>query len=130
MKNERDLLVELKTAKQRLDDVKEAQKDLQAAYDKAETEMVEHLTANQAEATGKYDGIGYAKMSKPRIFASCLKENEDKLKTYLTEKGREDLIVERVSAPSLSAYVGELVETGKPIPEIITYYLKTSVRIY
>ena len=54
MKNERDLLVDLKTAKQRLDDVKEAQKDLQAAYDKAETEMVEHLTANQAEATGKY----------------------------------------------------------------------------
>lgn len=129
-KTERDLLIEFKTAAQRLDDIKEAQKDAQAVKDAAETALVEHLTGIEAEATGKYDGIGYAKMSKPRVFASCKVENKAELKTYLKEKGREDLIKEDVSAQALSGFVGELVEQGKPIPEFIGYYLKTSVRIY
>ena len=128
--NERELLIEFKTAKQRRDDIKEALKDAQACLDKAELEVVEHLTAINAESTAKYDGIGRAQVSKPRVFASVLVENKEALKTYLREKGREDLIREDVSAPSLSAYVGELVEQGKPIPEIISYYLKVGVRLY
>jgi hypothetical protein len=128
--NERDLLVVYKSARQELDSMKEQLKEVQKRYDEAETAMVEHLTANQAEATAKYDGIGYAKLMKPRVYASCLKENEDKLKAYLVEHGREDLIKEVVAAPSLSAYVGELVEAGKPIPDLISYYLKQGVRLY
>lgn len=128
--DERDLLVAFKAARQELDSMKEQLKEVQKRYDDAETAMVEHLTTRQAEATAKYDGIGYAKLMKPRVYASCLKENEDKLKTYLVEHGREDLIKEVVAAPSLSAYVGELVEAGKPIPDLISYYLKQGVRLY
>ena len=101
-----------------------------AVKDKAETELVEYLTGIEADATSKYDGIGYGKMSKPRVFASCKAENKDVLKAYLKEQKREDLIKEDVSAQSLSGFVGELVEQGKPIPEFIGYYLKTSVRVY
>jgi len=128
--NERDLLVVFKAARKELDAFKDQLKDAQKRYDEAETAMVEHLVANQAEATGKYDGIGYAKLMKPRVYASCLAENLDKLKAYLVEHDRADLIKEVVAAPSLSAYVGELVEAGKPIPDLISYYLKQGVRLY
>jgi hypothetical protein len=127
---ERELLVALKTARERLDAIKEAQKDAQACYDKAEADIVEALTANQAEATAKYDGIGYAKIMKPRVYASVRKDDEDQLKKLLRDKGRGDLVRETISAPCLSSYVAELVEAGKPIPDIISYYLKVSVRIF
>jgi len=129
-KSERELLVAFKEACQRLDDIKEAQKDAQAVKDRFETELVELLTGNEAEATAKYDGIGYGKMSKPRVFASCTVENKEALKAYLIKAGREDLIKEDVSAPALSGFVGELLEQGKPAPAMVSYYLKTSVRIY
>jgi len=128
--NERELVVNVKQARERLDSIKSALKDAQAVYDKVEMQAVEYLTGIEADATAKYDNVGYLKMSRPRIFASCKVENKEALKIFLKEKGREDLIKEDVSAQSLSGYVGELVEQGKPIPEIISYYLKTSVRIY
>ena len=128
--NERDLLCAYKIASQRLNDVSEAKKDAQACYDKAEAELVEFLTGNQAEATATYDGLGYAKMSKPRVYASFLKENEEKAKLFLKESGRGDMVKETVAAPSLSSYVAELIEAGKPVPEIFSYYLKTKVRMY
>ena len=127
---ERELLIALKTARQQLTDVKLALKDCQAVYDKAESELIDHLTSIQADGTSRYDGIGYALMVKPRIYASCLVENKERLKYYLKSKGREDLIKEDIPAPSLSAYVGELVESGNTIPEFINYYLKTSLKIY
>jgi hypothetical protein len=127
---ERDLLVVYKAARQELDATKEQLKEVQARYDEAETKMVEHLTAIGADATAKYDGIGYAKLQKPRVYASCLKENEDRLKAYLREKGREDLVREVVNAQSLSGYVGELIEAGKPLPDMVTYFLKQAVRLY
>ena len=128
--NERDLLVAYSEAKKRRDDVKDALKDCQAVFDKAEAALIEHLVNTEATATATYDGIGYANMQKPRIYASFLKEDEDEVKKILIEKGREDLIKETISAPSLSAFVGELIENGKPIPEKISYYLKTSLRLY
>ena len=128
--NERELLLVFKDKKQQLEAMKEAQKSVQKEYDAAETAMVEHLTSIGADSTASYDGVGYAKLAKPRLFASCLKENEESLKEYLKEKGRADLIKESVSAPSLSAFVNELVVDGKAIPEIITYYIKQSVRMY
>lgn len=128
--NERELLVEYRAKKEALDALKEKTKEAQKEYDTVEGKMVEHLTELGADSTASYDGIGYAKLMKPRVYASCLKENEEALKAYLIEKGREDLIREAVSAPALSGYVGELVEAGKPVPELISYYLKQGVRVY
>lgn len=128
--NERELLIVLKTARQELDATKEQLKEVQARYDAAETAVIEHLTGISADATAKYEGIGYAKMMKPRVYASCTKDNEPKLKEYLREKGREDLIRETIAAQSLSGFVGELMQAGKPPPDCVDYYLKTSVRIY
>lgn len=128
--NERELVVNVKQARERLDSIKEALKDAQAIYDKYETEAVEYLTSIEADSTAKYDNVGYLKMSRPRVFASVRVENKEALKAYLLKAGREDLIKEDVSAPALSGFVGELLEQGKPAPEMVSYYLKTSVRIY
>lgn len=128
--NERDLLCQFKTARERLDDIKAAQKDAQAVFDQAEMQLVEHLIASNAEGTAEYSGIGRAKLKKPRIYASFLKENEDAAKKYLEEHGRKDLIKETVAPASLSSFVGELIEAGKPVPAIFTYYLKQSVGLY
>lgn len=130
MIDEKTLLVVLKSARQELDAVKEHLKEAQKRYDDAETAVINHLVEINADATAKYEGVGYAKRMKPRVYASCTKENEPELKAYLKRQGREDLIRETVAAQSLSGFVGELIDAGKPPPECISYYLKTSVRIY
>lgn len=127
---ERDLLISLKAKKEQLEAAKEAAKTAQKEYDEAEHKVLEHLENIGAESTASYEGLGYAKMSKPRVFASCLKENESKLKEKLREMGRDDIIKETVHSQSLSSLVGEMIEKGDAIPPMINYYLETKVRIY
>lgn len=127
--SERDLVVAYKLAKEeakRLDDeLKEAKK----VRDKTESALIELLVANNAEATAKYDGLGYVRLNKPKLYASCNKDNQDKLFLYLHEVSREDLIKEAVPPQTLSVYVSELVEEGKPIPEFISHYFKQTVHL-
>lgn len=127
---ERELLVAFKEKKDALEAAKEASKNAQAAYDMAEKAVVEHLTNIGAESTASYDGLGYAKMTKPTVYASCLKENEDKLKGTLKNMGRGDLIRETVNPRSLSSLVKEMLENGQTPPAEVNYYLKTSIRVY
>lgn len=127
---EKELLVKFKAKKDALEAAKEAAKAAQAEFDQAEKALIEHLTAIEADATASYDGIGYAKMTKPTVYASCLKENEDKLKETLRKIGRGDLIRETVNPRSLSALVKEQLEKGETPPAEVNYYLKTSIRTY
>ena len=83
MKSERDLLVEYKLARERRDDIKGALADAQQVYDKAESVMVEFLIAKEANETATYDGIGYCKMMKPRVYASCVEANKPALWAHL-----------------------------------------------
>ena len=128
---ERDLLLAYKAAKQERDIAKDALKAAQEKYDGAETKLIEHLEGTGAASTAKYDGIGYAQLCKPRVYASCVKENEERLKTYLRDKGRADLIKETISPQTLSAFVAELIDNGQALPtDIVSYYLKQNVRMY
>ena len=124
IKTERELLVEYKLARERLGDIKSAMADAQQVYDHAETAVVEFLIAKEANETATFDGIGYAKMSKPRLFASCTVENQPALKAHLEKVGRLDLIKETIAPAALSSYVGEIIEAGKTPPPMVTYYLK------
>ena len=127
MKSERNLLVEYKLARVRRDDIKSALADAQQVYDKADTAMVEFLIANEANETAAYDGVGSARMKKPRVFASCKIENLPALKAHLEKVGRLDLFKETISPATLSSYVGEVIDAGKAPPEMISYYLKQSL---
>ena len=128
--NEKDLLVNFMAKKSALEASKEAAKVAQAEFDTVEKDLIEHLTSIEADATASYDGIGYAKMTKPTVYASCLKENEEQLKDTLRKIGRADLIRETVNARSLSALVKEQLEKGETPPAEVNYYLKTSIRTY
>ena len=130
MKSERDLLVEYKLAREHRDDIKSALADAQAVYDKAETAMVEFLIAKEANETATYDGVGYAKMMKPRVYASCVEANKPALWAHLEKVGRKDLIKETISPAALSSYVSEVIDAGKAPPECVSYYLKQTVKMY
>lgn len=128
--NERDLVLKLRDAKARKE---EAELTLEAANKEcaaAEAALIESLTARNAEATARYDGVGYCGLVKPRLYASFRKEFEPQVFEYLKTQGREDLIKATVNAQSLSGFVGEMLSGGKALPEFITYYLKQSVRFY
>lgn len=127
---ERDLLV---TFREACIKEEEAEKLFDAAKKErqdAEDALIESLQARNADATARYDGLGYARLSKPKLYASFKKEFEPQVFEFLKTEGRGDLIKETVHPSSLSGFVGEKVMLGIAMPPFITYYLKTSARIY
>jgi len=127
---ERDLVLQFKCVKEKRDSMKESLKDAQAEYDSAESRLIEFLESNSAVSTAKYEGLGYAQINKPRLYASCRQENMDKLFSFLKDQQREDLIKTTVMPQSLSSFTKECIESGLEVPECINYYLKSSVRLY
>ncbi len=129
-KDERTLLIELREARKRRDELEEALSDAKRDYNEKEASLIEAIQAKQAEATAKYEGLGFARIAKPRLYASYKKENEEKIFALVTEDGRDDLIKPSIHPSSLSGYVSERIGSGKSIPEEISYYFKTSIRLY
>lgn len=129
-KDERALLIAYKEAKQQRDNAEASLKTLQGRVYALEAQLIEAMNAKGAEATARYDGIGYAKLMKPRLYASFKKEDEDTIKSFLRQIGREDLIRETVHPSSLSAFVAESLEIGSELPDKITYYLKPQLRTF
>jgi len=128
--SERDLLIEFKRTKERLKALKEAQKHAQADYDHAVFQLIEFLESHSAVSTAKYQGIGYAQIQKPRLYASCTEDNLEKLFSFLRQEGRDDLIKTIVAPQSLSSFTRECIENGIEVPECINYYLKPSIMLY
>jgi hypothetical protein len=127
---ERDLVLQFKCAKEKRDAVKESLKLAQEEYEKTEFALMEFMESNSAVSTAKYEGIGYAQIQKPRLYASCKEENMERLFGFLKEQGREDLIKTTVLPQSLSSFTSECIETGAEVPEFVSYYLKPSIRLY
>lgn len=127
---ERDLVLRFKRAKERRDDLKECLQNAQEEYEQAESRLIEFLEAHSAVSTARYEGLGYAQMQKPRLYASCRQENMDRLLSFLKEQQREDLIKTTVMPQSLSSFTSECIEQGVELPEFVTYYLKLSIRLY
>jgi len=128
--NERDLVLRLKTYRTQRKELEAKLDELQRAENEAEQALLEHLESINASQTAKFDGIGYAMIPKPRLFASCPEENFGQLKHYLTNLNRLDLVKEKVMPSTLSSFVSEQIAEGKPIPDFINYYLKSTVKIY
>ena len=127
---EKDLLCRFKCAKERRNQMKEALKQAQEDYEQVESQLIEFLEANSAISTAKYEGVGYAQIQKPRLYASCRQENMDNLFKFLQQHNREDLIKTTVMSQTLSSFTKECIEEGVEIPEFINYYLKPTIRLY
>ncbi len=127
---ERDLVIRFKHAKERRDDLKDCLQNAQVEYEKTEARLIEFLEAHSSVSTATYEGLGYAQMQKPRLYASCRQENMERLLAFLNEQKREDLIKTTVMPQSLSSFTSECIEQGVELPEFISYYLKPSIRLY
>lgn len=128
--DERTLVLKFVEAKKLKEETALAAEEASKKFSEIEIALVETMEDMNLEATARYEGIGYCKLMKPRLYASYKKENEEDLFGYLKKEGREDLIKPSVHAASLSGFVSELVEAGKPIPEAISFYMKKSIRLY
>lgn len=127
---EQDLIVRFRDARDKRDAAKTALDGANSEYDHAEAALIELLQSRNATATARYPGVGYVSLVKPRLYASCKKENESRLFEYLEREERTDLVKQSVNAAALSGFVKEKVEAGAPIPEFISFYLQPSVRLY
>jgi hypothetical protein len=127
---EKDLLVKFSDAKKAKARIESELEKAIFECDRAEAQLMELLTSKNATATANYEGLGKASLVKPRLYASCLKENEALLFKFLEDSGRVDLVKQTVNSQSLSGFIKERVEAGENVPEFITYHLRPSLRLY
>lgn len=128
--DERSLIIAYRDAKLECEQIAEKLEQATQIRDRCERDLIEYLDSKDANATARYEGVGYVGLVKPRLYASYTKDNEDKVFSFLKDHGREDLVRPTVNKQSLSSFVSEACEQGMEIPEYISYYLKPSARIY
>lgn len=117
-KTERDLVIELRDARQAKADAQEALSKANEAVERTEMALVELLESGDKKSTAKYEGIGFVIMNKPRVYASFNKENEPLVFEFLKIEGRADMIKQSVNAQTLSGFVKERLELGKGLPKM------------
>lgn len=127
---EREILESFVIAKKRLDELDEARKAAQLEYDRAESQLVQSLIDREAKSTAKYEGLGFATLSKPKVYASYDKTKEPEVFSFIEQQGEKELIKLTVHPQTLNGFVGRLIEGGIGVPEYMTYYLKQGVRFY
>ena len=127
---ERDLVAAFCDSKHKLDALKEQEALASAEHTKAESALLDHLEATQATATAHYEGLGYVKLNKPRLYASVKQEDLPSLIEFVTAQGRSDLVKQVINPQSLSSYVSERIENGETVPPQVVYFLKPQPRIY
>jgi len=128
--DEKELLIQLKKARQNCEDLRVQTVQANKELDGIETQIVDCLEARQASSTAKYDGIGYVTIEKPKLHASCNKENREQLVLYLRGMGHGDMVIETVGNKSLNMVVKECIDNGLEIPEYINHYFERVVKLY
>jgi len=127
---EKNLVEEFKGLRASKTNLENQLKEVTQEIEKTKASLIESLEARNAQATAKYEGVGYVSLAKPRLYASYDKENEQKVFDYLEHEGRGDLIKQTVHHKSLASFVGESIENGKNMPNYLKYYLQPDLRFY
>ena len=132
--DEKELLLQLKEARRKCEDLKTQSVEANRELDGIETQIVDYLESKQASSTAKYDGIGYVTIEKPKLHASCNKENREQLVLYLVNylrsNGYAEMVIETVGNKSLNTFVKECIEKGMEIPEYVNHYFERVVKLY
>lgn len=127
---ERDLLLAFKSAREAVQLADNTLKIARQYERETEQALIDYLEAKQASATGKYDGIGYAQINKPTLYASANVETLPQVLAWLRAHGQESAIKETVHHSTLSQIVSEQLRDSGELPPGVTYYLKPNVRLY
>ena len=127
-RSERDLVYDFKSAFVNHKQAQEKADDIKRELYKAEHDLLEFMEA-EGKTLIEYEGIGKFSIKKPRLFASCKVDDQQKLFDYLESESRDDLIKTNVNAASLSVFIKEQVLEGQDVPEFINVYYKTGVKL-
>ena len=127
---ERDLLAHFKSAHEAVDIAEEVLKAARAEERTAEQALIDYLEAHRASATGKYDGLGWAQINSPRLFASASQEVLPQVLAWLRSHGHESAVKETVHSSTLSQIVGEQLRDSGELPPGVTYFLKPQIKLY
>lgn len=130
MRSEKELVQAFREQFERVERTEKELDEAKQEMEKTKQALLDLFEAEGKERTATYAGIGFITRTKPRLYANCNEENKPELFAILRQEGRADLIKEIVHPSSLSSYVGELLDSGKPIPGCIGYILKPAVRLY
>ncbi len=126
--NEKDLLIQLRVAKFRLEDAIKEKTEAQREFDRLEAVLVEMLTEKDAKTTANYDGIGSVTLLKPLVRAEYDKNRESELFEFVKSKGEEAIIKLSIHPQSLYGFVGRCLDRGDLVPEFVKYWLQPSIR--
>lgn len=126
---ERDLLIRFKSARETVGSLDEQLKAARAEEREAEQAVIDYLEAKQATATAKFEGLGWAQINAPRLFANATVETWPAVIAWLKAHGHEAAVRETVHLSTLSQIVGEALREGVEVPGT-THYFKPNVRLY
>ena len=129
-KSERELLQNLIEARDVAARADQTAKEARELEERAEGELIRYMSDREVKATAKYEGIGFASLDEPKLFARCNKPEEAQLFQFIRDQGRADLIKEGVHHSSLSGFVKELMDAGKELPPFIAYGFKSTLKVY
>lgn len=125
---EREMLIDYQQKRRSFEELEKQTANAKLDFEKAESVLVEALLAKEAQSTSKYSDIGQATLLKPKLYAQFKKEHEEEVFSLIRAEGEESLIKPTVHPSSFSGFVGRLMESGKAIPEYVSYYMKQGVR--
>lgn len=130
MDKEKELVKSLKETVKQQKEIKEQLDNIKEKRYAIEKTLIEHLQNIGAEATAKYDGIGWAKLRRPKLRAYYLKDDAEEVFSYLRQNGYDELIKENIHHATLSTFIKSLIEEGKEIPSIFKYNIIDEVSVY
>lgn len=126
-----ELAERLKTLREEKKEAEQRAKDITAAADEVEQELVSIMADTETQNFTRA-GTMFSLTHKTR--ASAAADRKDELYAALKAGGYGDLVYETVNANSLSAFVGEqIAENGEALPEwldgLIHVYEQTKVSV-
>ena len=68
-------------------------------------------------------------MEEPRLRASYKVANKELVFKFVGEQGRADLLVPSIHWKSFDSFVGETIEKGETLPEEITTYYESRIKL-
>ena len=130
MERERELVKALKEKREIVASLKAELRQKTEEMNAVEQELLSLLTAEDKEATAKYEGIGWASRVKPRVYANVTEDHKPEFFAWLKQNNLDMLIKPNVPPATISALVKDFLAEGKELPKFINYYLKESIRVY
>lgn len=127
---EREMLQDYVEAKEAFSIAEKAYDNAKTILEERESVLVTALMDKGAKATARWDGLGHFTLTKPKLYASYVKENEQEVFSLVTEQGQGSIIKNTIASASLSTFVKGLIEKGVQLPEYIRYWEKQSGTFY